>query len=241
MAKVVFPVTSENWKVQSVSDSDGREVSSVVIGCEKKENSEDADSNIIVEEIYSDLLPLVFEGEIKVYTNLKAYPKLVFELNEKIIPHNPAVRDLLVLVDKNLEVSGYSDSKYKVLAEINQINSGKVLNTNFLKMLRLNIEDKLEDTEFKNERLNYKLLMIYLRDKYKKETLPEADSLAYEMYSLKKEELVCLHGEILEFDEKGECKAFPLHRFMSSGRTIEEIKEGYNSELQRRFFLGEVS
>ena len=188
----------------------------------------------IQEEIYSDLYKKIVNKEFTVHVDLYSEPCIVIERNGKLICHNQKIQKFKAQLEEELNTQAIITSQ-EIAAMIELRNnrySGTSLGKN-TKRLRDFLNDELET------KINYDFLRLILREKFC--SADKDDELAFEVFTLKKEELIKLYGALIEYKETHASRIEPLKSMIEGGLSPDVIKEALYSEISRRFFEGGIS
>lgn len=234
--KRAFIVSEETWIVSKeppfvydIEKYKDRKAVNVVIGIEEQQNGE----VYIYEPIFKDILPLVFDKRVKVHVDLYSDPQVVLEKNGKIILHNGDIDYIKDVVDDALKTTMVSN-QIRAITEIrmNQYNSANIGKTT--KILRGNLSTDLE------RKLNYDFLRLYLREKYQLTDTARKSELAAQMSQYSKNELISLHGGIIEYREMSYASFEPLKGLLEQEYNFEDIVKAYREEVANRFYAGDI-
>lgn len=229
--------TPEFWKVKSKPQHyegkfQDRAVVDIAIGQEKRA---DGSVYMIMEPVFEDLVNMLFSPNVRVYVDVYAYPKIVMvnKNNGKLIIHNPLIDyartcTLELLSDESII---YPHNQIRALTDcrMNRYANRKLSKTT--KIIRETISIEME------ENLNLELLRIVLEEKFMKEAGSE---LGKRMQQFKKDELLSLHGCLLEYKALGKTSFEPLRTLLDEGNQISEIENAYEKEVANRFFSGDI-
>lgn len=229
--------TPEFWQIKGKPQYyDGkfqeRPVVDVAIG---QETRADGNTYMVLEPVFEDLVDMLFSPNVTVYVDVYAYPKIVLvnKKNGKLIIHNPLVDyaktcTLELLNDENVI---YPHNQIRALTDcrMNRYAARKLSKST--KIIRKTISIEME------ENLNLDLLRIVLSEKF----LPTAKTdLEKKLSEYKKDELLSLHGCLLEYDSLGKASFDPLITLLNDGFAIEDIKKCYRKEVTNRFYMGDI-
>lgn len=205
----------------------------IAIGQEKRA---DGSTYLILEPVFEDLTDMLFDPNITVYVDVYAYPKVVMvnKKNGKLIIHNPLVDYAKNCIIEILEDEDniYLHNQIRALSDIraNRYASKKLSKST--KIIRETISIEME------ERLNMDLLRIVLEEKF----VPQPkDELERKMTTYKKDELISLHGGLLEYRESKKANFEPLKGLLEAGYEIGAIYKAYQKEISNRFYAGEIT
>ncbi|MGN0414490.1 MAG: hypothetical protein ACI4FX_03250 [Agathobacter sp.] len=188
----------------------------------------------VMEGVYTDLIPMIESKQIKVHVDLYSEPKIVLEMEGKMVPHNANVEilreDTLALLDEQTPIVS---NQIRALVELRNNAYSQIVLGKATKMLRSILSDGLD------AKLNYDFIRLVLKEKYV-DTEPE-DSLGQELRSMDKDELISVYGGLLEKYYTKAVRIEPMKTMVENGVSVEEIEEALKDEIARRFFEGSIS
>ncbi len=211
----------------------GRAVIDLAIG---QETRADGSVYMVLEPFFEDLADLVFDKNIIVYVDVYAYPKVVMvsRTTGKLIIHNPMVdyaRSCILEILED-EHNIYLNNQIRALTDIRRNRYAGQKLSKATKIIRETISIEME------ERLNYDLLRIVLEEKFVKEA---TDELSQTVRNYSKEQLLMLHGGLLEQECTHQVSFEPLKGLKEQGYSIEMIQQAYQKEVANRFYAGDIS
>jgi hypothetical protein len=190
----------------------------------------------IMEGIYSDLVPLIANRQVKVHVDLYSEPMIVLEMEGKLVPHNANVEILRSdALDMMEEQTTIVSNQIRALVELRNNAYTQTLLGKATKMLRVVLSDGLD------RKLNYDFIRLVLKEKYANADPGEQDDLAAEFRTYSKEELISVYGGLLEKFYTNAVRIEPMKRLVEDGIPVEQIESVLKDEIARRFFEGSIS
>lgn len=188
----------------------------------------------VMEGVYTDLIPMIENKQVKVHVDLYSMPMIVLEMEGKMVPHNANVEilkdDTMALLEEQTSIIS---NQLRALVELRNNAYSQIVLGKATKMLRVLLSEGL------NEKLNYDFIRLVLKEKYA-DTEPE-DELCQEFRSMGKEDLVSVYGGLLEKYYTKAVRIEPMKTMVENGISVEEIEEALKDEIARRFFEGSIS
>lgn len=188
----------------------------------------------VIEGIYSDLIPLIENKQVKVHVDLYSEPMIVLELEGKMVPHNANVEilreDTLGFLDSQAAIVS---NQIRALVELRNNRYSQIVLGKATKMLRVILSDGLD------AKLNYDFIRMILKEKYSGPNTE--DSLAQEFMAMGKEDLICVCGGVLEKHYTKAVRIEPMKAMVEQGIKVEQIENALKEEIARRFFEGSIS
>lgn len=188
----------------------------------------------VMEGIYSDLIPLIENKQVKVHVDLYSEPMIVLEMEGKIVPHNANVEilreDTLELLESQATIIS---NQIRALVELRNNAYSQIVLGKATKMLRVILSDGLD------RKLNYDFIRLILKEKYAS-TAP-SDALAQEFMTYGKDELISIYGGLLEKYYTKAVRIEPMKSMVEQGISVEQIEDSLKDEIARRFFEGSIS
>lgn len=188
----------------------------------------------LMEGVYTDLIPLIENRQVKVHVDLYSEPMIVLETEGKIVPHNANVdilrEDTLELLEQQTSIVS---NQIRALVELRNNAYTQIVLGKATKMLRVVLSDGLD------AKLNYDFIRLILKEKYL-DTNPQ-NELEQELRSMDKDELVSVYGGLLEKKYTKAVRIEPMKTMVENGQTIDKIEEALKNEIARRFFEGSIS
>lgn len=188
----------------------------------------------VMEGVYTDLIPLIENKQIKVHVDLYSEPQIVLEMEGKMVPHNANVEilreDTLALLDEQTPIIS---NQIRALVELRNNAYSQIVLGKATKMLRTILSDGLDT------KLNYDFIRLVLKEKYvdTESNVP----LIQEFRGMDKDELVSVYGGLLEKYYTKAVRIEPMKTMVENGVSVEEIEEALKDEIARRFFEGSIS
>ena len=226
-------MTAESWPVRKeYMDENKRPIVDLSIG------TEDADGGtvLIIEPVYKDLLPYIFEHRALTHVNLYAYPHIVVEKNSRLIIHSPGLALAKDAIMKALEEDKdiFLHNEIRALADIRNNQYRKAPLGRTTKILRGIISDDLNLE--KDEMVHYDLLRLCLIEKFQSSRKDE-----FGISKMSKEELINLYAGLLEYTKEEKAELEPLKTLLANGNNVKDISRYLRSEVAARFFEGSIT
>lgn len=188
----------------------------------------------VMEGIYSDLIPLIENKQVKVHVDLYSEPMIVLEMEGKIVPHNANVEilreDTLELLESQATIIS---NQIRALVELRNNAYSQIVLGKATKMLRVILSDGLD------RKLNYDFIRLILKEKYA--STEQSDALAQEFMTYGKDELISIYGGLLEKYYTKAVRIEPMKSMVEQGISVEQIEDSLKDEIARRFFEGSIS
>lgn len=188
----------------------------------------------VMEGIYSDLIPLIENKQVKVHVDLYSEPMLVLELEGKIVPHNANVEilraDTLDLLESQAAITS---NQIRALVELRNNAYSQIVLGRATKMLRTILSDGLDT------KLNYDFIRLVLKERYTH--FHTSDPLIQELMALEKDGLISVYGGLLEKHYTKAVRIEPMKSMIERGITAKQIDAALKDEIARRFFEGSIS
>lgn len=232
LMKKALPV--KEWKPYGDKEfrykDSSRMATRLIIGTQK---SNDDVEQYVMEEIYTDMIPLIENKKVKIHVDLYSTPSFVLELDGKLIIHNMNVEYLkedtiAILNEKRSTVS----NQIRAITELRNNAYSQAVLGRATKVLRTILSEGLDRP------LHYDLIRLVLREMYA--TPVENNDLAKEFATYTKEELVSVYGGLIEKKIAHVATIEPMKSLIEDNVAVEDIEKTLKDEISRRFFEGTI-